>query len=235
MESDQQNTKKSLPETILFYFTNTKPIVQLFHLFWLVVASCALSASYVLAFHFTSVVNIYREAHSITSFGQDVMVSARNDQRIETKLKEILDSTRANRAYIYRFHNGLAAVNGVPFFFHTMTHEVISPGTPRTMQFEQRIPASINLAMSNQFVRNRCAVIDNTERDPDSQNYWYFQQRGARSMVRCPIFMQNGDLFGFIGVDYLNDLDRSTLESVAARLREQSIEMGSIFMTMRRR
>lgn len=216
------------------YLSITKPVVMLFHLVWLIVASCALSSAYILAFHFTSVVSIYRESHSITTFGQDIMVSARQDHAINTRLMEILESMRANRAYVYRYHNGLAAINGVPFFFHTMTHEVISPGTPRMMQFEQRIPASINIALSNQFVRNRCGVISQTDRDPDSQNYWYFQQRGARSLVRCPIFMENGDLFGFIGIDFIQDVDENLLYQLSEKLREHSTYIASLFTVTRR-
>lgn len=228
------DSKKSLAEVVVGYLNNTRPLIMLFHLVWLVVASCALSASYVIAFHFTSVISIYREAHSIATFGQDLMLSARQDQAVESRLKEVLEMSQGNRAYLYRYHNGLAAVNGVPFFFHTMTHEVISPGTTRAMQFEQRLPASINMALSNQFMRNRCSIIESTDKDVDSQNYWYFQQRSARSLVRCPIFMPNGDLFGFIGVDYLNEMDQARLESVATRMREHASAVAAVFSAIRR-
>lgn len=230
----EQPKKTGMIELVLNYFSTTPPILLLFHLAWLIVASCALSSAYILAFHFTSVVSIYREAHSIREFGQNIMVSSRQDQAIGLNLQRLLESSGANRAYVYRYHNGLAAINGVPFFFQTMTHEVISPGTSRVMQFEQRIPASINIAMSNQFVQNRCGVVDHADSDRDSQNYWYFQHRGARSLVRCPIFMQNGDLFGFVGVDYTGDVDDARLLAVADTVRDSATAIGALFAAIRR-
>lgn len=223
------NEKKRLAEVFIGYLTSTPPYLMLFHLFWLVVASAALSGAYVVSFHFTSVLGIYQEAHSIRNFGQNLMVSARQDQEIGNSLQNLLTSTKSNRAYVFRYHNGLAAVNSVPFFFQTMTHEVISPGTPRVMRFEQRVPASMNLAVSNRFVQNRCAMVEHTDEDRDSQNYWYFQIRGAKTLVRCPIFMENGDLFGFVGIDYIDGPEEMSLEAVANRAREAAAEMARIF------
>lgn len=233
MDNKLTNEKRSLPELFFTYLTITRPLILLFHLIWLLLASCVLSTAYILAFHFTSVVSIYKDAHSVTSFGQDIMRSAHQDQSIELRLKEILESSRANRAYIYRYHNGLAAVNGIPFFFQTLTHEVISPGTPRIMQFAQRMPASIDIALSNQFVQNQCGIIENTVDDPNSQNYWYFRTYRTSSLVRCPIFMPNGDLFGFVGVDYLERMDAQTLATVANRLKDSANQIATIFIPSR--
>lgn len=224
------NDKKRLAEIFIGYLSNTPPYLMLFHLFWLVVAAVALSGAYVVSFHFTSVLGIYQEAHSIRNFGQNLMLSARQDQEIGTALQSLLSSTKSNRAYVFRYHNGLAAVNSVPFFFQTMTHEVISPGTPRVIRFEQRVPASMNLAVSNRFVQNRCATIEHADDDRDSQNYWYFQIRGARALVRCPIFMENGDLFGFIGIDYTDETESDvSLETATTKTREAAIELARIF------
>jgi hypothetical protein len=195
----------------------------------MIIASCALSTSYIIAFHFTSVLNIYREAHDIKNFSNNLKFSTQQDTEINIILQSLLDNTKSNRAYIFRYHNGLASVHGVPFFFHTVTHEVISPGTTRVMQFEQHIPASINIAMNNQFMQNKCAIVRNADDDKDSQNYWYYQIRAAKSLIRCPIFMNNGDLFGFVGIDYLNDTPSELLNEAVLKVRNAALQLPILF------
>jgi hypothetical protein len=230
VKTQQESTGKlAVIDSFFGYLSRTPPYLLFVHLIWIMLASAVLSASYIVAFHFTSVLNIYQEAHSVRNFSANLQVSARKDREISAALTSLLESTGSNRAYVFRYHNGLAAVNGVPFFFQTMTHEVISPGTPRVMQFEQRIPASMNMAVNNKFSQNMCAVVEHADDDRDSQNYWYFQSRGARSLIRCPIFMPNGDLFGFIGVDYTTDVNGPPLATAATRIREVAGSMAGIF------
>lgn len=221
--------KLAIVDSFFGYLSRTSPLLLFVHLLWMMLASAVLSASYIVAFHFTSVVSIYQDAHNVRNFSANLQVSARKDREISAALVSLLESTGSNRAYVFRYHNGLAAVNGVPFFFQTMTHEVISPGTPRVMQFEQRIPASMNMAVNNRFSQNMCAVVEHADDDRDSQNYWYFQSRGARSLIRCPIFMQNGDLFGFVGIDFISDVNGPPLASAESKVKDSASIMANIF------
>lgn len=231
--TDEPKSKKSLIEAIFGYLATTPPYLMFIHLAWIVIASCALSFAYVTSFHFTSLLSIYREAHNIQNFSTNLRVSAAQDLEIERTLKELLASTNSNRAYVFRYHNGLAAINGVPFFFQTLTHEVISPGTPRVLQFEQRIPASVNIAVNNRFIQNECAIITNADQDRDSQNYWYYQSRNAIDLIRCPIFMPNGDLFGFIGIDYTTNISDDKLREDAAKVKEAAQAVVRFFINAR--
>lgn len=194
--------KPSLIEILIEYLSTTSPVMLLMHLVYIMAVCATLSVSYVLAFHWSTVVQIYSEAHDVKGFSTNLRNSVEVDNKLNTILTDMLAKTGGIRTYIYRYHNGLAAISGVPFFFQTNTHEVISPGTSRLMRYEQRIPASFNIAINNQYVKNECAAIINADDDKDSQNYYYFQSRGAKAFVRCPIYMANGDLFGFIGVDF---------------------------------
>jgi len=224
-----QGQTKSVVEIFLRYLSRTRPGLLFLHLIWLIVASCALSTSYIVAFHFTSLLRIYEEAHSVRNFGQNLRTSAKIDGDINTRLQELLEGTSANRAYVFRYHNGLAAVNGVQFFFQTLTHEVISPGTPRVMQYERQIPAGMNMAMSAEFLQNRCGQVQKTDGDTNSQNYWFYQSRGAKSLIRCPIYMPNGDLFGFVGIDFLNEVPPARMPAAVARVRESAKAIALIF------
>lgn len=203
-QSNQSDHKIKLTmlQIILDYLTRTPTLSLFVHMIYIGVVCAFLSFSYIAAFHWTSVVELYREAHDVTKFSTNFKVSVETDNQINDKLQKFLDKNEGQRVYIYRYHNGLAAISGVPFFFQSNTHEVISPGTSRLMNFEQRIPASIHIAMNNQFVQDKCYMIADTTKDKSSQDYYFYTSRNAVSMLRCPIFLSNGDLFGFVGIDW---------------------------------
>jgi hypothetical protein len=209
-------------------YLKTTPIWKLFlHALFLGIVSLTFSAAYLISFHFNSVLTVYDEAHSVQSFGTNLKTSVENDNAIYADLNRLLADNGGMRAYLYRYHNGLAAINGVPFFFQTMTHEVISPGTSRIMSFEQRIPASIHLAINNAFVNDKCSVIKDTNRDKDNQDYYFWLSRGARHLIRCPIYMGNGDLFGCVGVDFATDM--ANPDDAIKRVRDTAVSITKIF------
>ena len=206
---------KSIPvvDSILRYLSKTSAFMLAVHLIYIGTASIFISSAYVISFHWESLVRIYEEAHSIQSFSANLKTSVENDHRIYSDLNTIMADTKGMRAYVYRYHNGLAAISGVPFFFQTMTHEVIAPGASRIMEFEQRIPAGIHMEINNEFIQDKCAIINNTDKDPGNQNYYFYQSRNAKALIRCPIYMGNGDLFGFVGVDFSKNLSATTADS----------------------
>lgn len=207
MASPIENIKKeTLVAIFIAYLRATSPIMLFVHLFYVAALLAMLSTSYVIAFHWTSLVRIYDEAHSIQSFSINLKQSVETDNRINMELTDAMTATSGIRAYVYRYHNGLAAISGVPFFFQTNTNEVISPGTSRLMPYEQRIPVAIHMGINSNFVDNHCAVIRNTDTDRQNQNYYFWTSRAAKSLIRCPIYMDDGDLFGFVGVDFNRDI-----------------------------
>lgn len=222
-------TKKNLLEVFIGYLTSTPPKLLFIHLLWLIIASSTFSMSYVITFHFTSVLNLWKQAHDVQNFSNNLKFSAAQDLEINNILQNLMENTQSNRAYVFRYHNGLAAVSGVPFFFQSLTHEVISPGTARIIKFEQNLPASINIAMNNQFMMNRCAMVQHADGDKDSQNYWFYQMRAAKSLIRCPIFMPNGDAFGFVGIDYLMDPSQEIMSDGVEKTRSAAVKLANLF------
>lgn len=220
-------TKLTMLQILLDYLTKTPPARLFIHMIYIAIVCIALSGSYVVAFHWTSLIEIYQEAHNIEKFSDNFKLSADADNKINNILNKTLLEENAMRAYVYRYHNGLAAISGVPFFFQTNTHEVIAPGASRLMPFEQRIPASIHIAMNNAFVNNMCYVITNTTLNKNSQDYYIFTSRNAMAMIRCPIYMSNGDLFGFVGLD-INKAHVFTADQMT-HLHDVSVTLGNIF------
>lgn len=215
-------------DTLFRYLSRTSPAMLAVHLIYISTASIFISMAYVVSFHWESLVRLYEEAHNVQTFSANLKTSVENDNKIYANLETMVSDSNGMRAYVYRYHNGLAAISGVPFFFQTMTHEVIANGATRIMQFEQRIPASMHMAINNDFVQDHCAVIKDADKDPSSQNYYFYQSRNAKALIRCPIYMENGDLFGFVGIDFANELPKDS-NKIVDDVKNKATDIGKFF------
>ena len=186
------------------------------------------------SFHFTSLVHIYDEAHNIKQFSTNLRLSAKIDTEIQDILNKMLADSHSNRSYLFRYHNGLAAVNGIPFFFQTNTHEVISPGTQRLMQFYQRIPASLTPMMNQKFAQNECVVLNHIDKSTDIQLLYFYQSRNTKAMIRCPIFMGDGDLWGFVGIDFSNEQNPDKLSNDKTIVLNAAMDLTKIFSSFKK-
>ena len=83
------------------------------------------------------------------------------------------------------------------------------------------------MAINNAFINDKCAVIKNTDRDRENQDYYFWTSRGAKNLIRCPIYMPNGDLFGFIGIDFSADVRDA--QSTEKQTREIASEIAKLF------
>lgn len=224
--------KTQIFTAFLGYLSNTNPIMLLFHLLYIIIVCAILTFGYVVAFHWTSLLHIYEDAHSIQTFSTNLKTSVELDNDIRNSLERLNRQVNGMRTYVYRYHNGLAAVSGVPFFFQSMTHEVISPGASRLLPYEQRIPVGISMNINHEFLHNTCATIKNADADPRSQDYYFFQSRAAKAMIRCPIYMNNGDLFGFVGVDFYDNPEK--LETALGAVTDAAASVSKLFANQKR-
>jgi hypothetical protein len=218
----------SMLELLLKYFKTVKPLQMVFHLLFVIILMCVLSVTYIITFHFTPIMDLWQRSRSIEHFRNELSISLAIDTQINDQLQLILSQTQADRAYVFRYHNGVPSVNGIPFIFHSNTHEVIRPGVTRVSSLMQRIPSSINVHMNQEFAKGSCITILDVDKDPTSHDYWYFQARGSRHMIRCAIYTSKNDLLGFVGLDYLNNFSSDMTESTETRLRESASAMGNI-------
>ena len=229
VETDS-SSKPTMLQIIIKYLTDTPPWLLIIHLFYIGTICSFLSISYIAAFHWPSIVQVYEESKEHKQFSNNLKHNVETDAKITNGLKKILDNTGGMRAYVYRYHNGLPSISGVPFFFQTNTNEVIAPGAIRLINFEQRIPVGIHMASNVAFVANRCMLITNTEVDKSDQDYYFFQSRNAVAVLRCPIYMDNGDLFGFVGIDWNHTIQAdSKLED---QLHALALDLGKEFKSI---
>jgi hypothetical protein len=219
---------KSILELLLRYFKTVHPLKMLWHLVWISLVLFVMSITYIMTFHFTPVLDLWQRSRSMQHFTHELTTSIHVDARISEELQRALTQTHADRTYVFRYHNGIPAVGGIPFIFHTNTHEMIKPGVNRVISLMQRIPSSINVHMNQEFARGRCITLTDIDLDPTGHDYWYYQARGAKHMIRCPVYSQHGDLIGFVGADYVNDSRAGDVRAHESMLKQTAVNVGHI-------
>ena len=218
-------------QIIVKYLKTVPPLKMAWHLAWIFCMLCMLSITYIITFNFKPILDTWERSRSIEHFRSEMSHSIAVDARVNHELNNILQAARADRAYIFRYHNGIPSVAGVPFMFHSNTHEVIRPGTSRVIMFNQRLPSSLNVSMNVEFSKNNCVSYTGLSEHVDSMNYWYWQTRGAHSMIRCAIYTRSGDMLGFVGLDYIthpHDHDNSDNE---LKLKASAVLLSRLFET----
>ena len=218
----------SIIESLLKYLRATKPLTMMLHLMFIIVVMCVLSVTYIITFQFTPVMDLWQRSRSMEHFRNELTTSLHIDTQINDQLQTIMTQTHADRAYVFRYHNGVPSVNGIPFIFHTNTHEVIRPGVTRVISLMQRIPSSINVHMNQEFANGACITIMNVDNDPTGNDYWYFQARGSKHLVRCAIYTDSNDLIGFVGLDYLHTFTSEQITTTQSQLRASAAAIGRI-------
>jgi hypothetical protein len=216
-------------EIITQYLRATSLWRMFLHLVWLLCLLMMLSSSYIITFHFVPVMDLFRKSHSLTQFSAELGMTIALDQQVNTILQTLLTQTNSSRTYLFRYHNGIPSVNGMPFIFHTMTHELIRPGTTRVIVFNQRLPTGILGTSNTQMVSRRCVTLNYLDRSTESINGWHYNMRGAVAVVRCPFFSAQGDLLGFVGVDFNERVDDTVVEAAHVSAQAAAERLNSIF------
>ena len=206
---------------------------MLWHLVWIFAVLIMLSTSYIITFHFTPVMELWQSSRSFDHFRTELNTTISIDSQVNHELNTVLRSAHAGRAYVFRYHNGIPSVNGVPFMFQTNTHEVIRPGVNRVIASMQRLPSSINSQMTAEFTKNACVVLNHLDQNPDGSNHWFYESRNAHAMIRCAIYKNQGDLLGFVGVDFVEPTTDAELAAAHPSVLAASQIIARIFDTRR--
>lgn len=216
-------------DNIIKYLKTTPPWRMFLHLVWLMCLLMILSSSYIITFHFQPVVDLIQKSQSLSHFSAHLNVSIAIDQQINGVIQPLLNTTHASRSYVFRYHNGIPSVNNVPFMFHSMTHEMIKPGTARVVMFSQRLPTGILGHQNADMIRRRCVQVNHLDRTPESIYGWHYHMRGAIAVVRCPFFSAQGDLLGFVGVDFNERVSDTDLGTAVATTQAAAERLSAIF------
>lgn len=135
----------------------------------------------------------------------DVVISSlENDLVIERALKTLLDEAGADRAYIFRFHNGVTYYNGTHKSKMSNDYEAVREGVTTQAEFLQDLPTSLYLNWIKGVINMEMFVTDINIME-DLRVRYMLQQQGIEAIAVAPYY-RDGKLFALIGVDYIRKI-----------------------------
>ena len=137
---------------------------------------------------------VLREDRIITALDNDVL--------IQTALHKVLIRYKADRAYIFRFHNGVTYYNGTHKNKFSCDYEVVRKGTSRQATYLQDIPVTLFPTFIREVNANRMAYDDITDIE-DLRVQETLAEQGIKGLIVLP-YHRGGNLFAMVGIDYIN-------------------------------
>jgi len=157
---------------------------------------------------------VLREDRIITALDNDVL--------IQTALTNMLIKYQADRAYIFRFHNGVTYYNGTHKNKFSCDYEVVRKGTSRQATFLQDIPVTLFPTFIREVNANRMSYDDIRDIE-DLRVQETLAEQGIKGLIVLP-YHRDGNLFAMVGVDYINDVAAiSTIDDLEFKRRARQI------------
>ena len=133
---------------------------------------------------------------------QDRIVTALdNDILIQNALSKVLNKYNADRAYIFRFHNGVTYYNGTHKNKMSCDYEVVRKGVSRQATTLQDIPVTLFPTFIREVNADRM-MYDDIDDIEDLRVQETLAQQGIKGLLVTP-YRREGNLFAMIGIDYV--------------------------------
>ena len=175
-------------------------------------------------------------AIDLTVFNKDVVSnSLKNDILINRSLKELMEVTSSDRAYIFRFHNGVTYYNGSHKSKMSCDYEVVARGVSREAEMLQDIPTALYADWIMDVINHNMIVPDVNEIE-DINVRSTLKSQEIKALAVLPYY-RHGNLFALIGVDYLKpslykdeDIFRQNRDSIIQRLKIKVNTIGNLLI-----
>ena len=118
-----------------------------------------------------------------------VLGNIKNDLLINDGLSELLDNTSADRAYIFRFHNGVTYYTGSHKSRMSCDYEVVARGISSEAQRLQNIPTALYIDWISEVIANRMIHPDVNEVS-DSRARQSLIQQGIKGLAVMPYYRE---------------------------------------------
>lgn len=138
---------------------------------------------------------------------------SKNIAQIEKKITDIINvilkETNASRVCIVKYHNGNKDMTGRSFLKMSMTNEVVNIGVTSMMSEFKDVFRSLLAYWCHEIESKQYCVIEDAEdlKDVDMTMYQYLVSRNIEAKYGVGLKDNNGDVIGFICVEYLNKYD----------------------------
>ena len=133
-----------------------------------------------------------------------------SDVLIEDALYNLMERAGADRAYIFRFHNGVNYYNGEHKSKMSCDFEVTRAGISSEAQRLQDIPVGLYANWIRDVINYRM-IHPNIRGVQDVRTRLELQRQGIEAIAVVPYY-RNGKILALIGVDYVRPLDSVRLK-----------------------
>lgn len=151
------------------------------------------------------------------------------EKELEMYLTEILEKTNANRASLFRYHNGGKDYNGRSFLRMSMTNEVVKCGTALIQPQSQNIFRSMFYYLIRSLEDNGYDFIDDVEdiKNTDTGFYRYLRDFDIKAKYSVALYGFTGKIIGFISIDFANKED-TNIEKIKDCLENKKVKIETL-------
>lgn len=152
------------------------------------------------------------------------------NDKIYGELRSILETSLADRAYVFLYHNGGISSSGLFFQRMSCICEVVSAGVlPMTSEFQNLHKAAYS-SMCNSLRSQGHWYVDDVEtlKSTDPFMYQTLAGRHVEAMYVKALKDARGGVIGFIGIDYCSLSRNPTSEKVCSDLKSASLRVASL-------
>lgn len=139
---------------------------------------------------------------STEKFFESVPSRINRDVIVNDMLNDIMYMSGADRAYIFRFHNGQNYFDGSHKLRMSCEYEVVGAGIEPQAKYLADISTSLYPYFISQVIKGNMFYED-VDHIPDLTTKVTLKAQGIKSVAVAPFFDNNSNLIAMIGVDYV--------------------------------
>jgi hypothetical protein len=148
----------------------------------------------------------------------------KNSILIHQMLNDLMFRYKADRGYIFRFHNGIMYYDGTHKNHQSLAYEVCNRGISSEAMQLQNLPTSLFPRFLQEIMLNRM-FYSNINDIKENATRIALHEQGIKSVVACPVF-KNGQFTAYIGLDFVKDSIHEDFNY--HEFKQQTNEIGNI-------
>lgn len=133
----------------------------------------------------------------------EVKKDINNNVLIQQMLNDLMLKYKADRAYIFKFHNGVMYFDGHHKNHQSLAFEVCNKGISSEKMELQNLPTSLFPVFLQEVMLNRMIYTDIND-IKESATRIALKEQGIKSLIVAPVFKQ-GRFVSYIGLDYVKE------------------------------
>ena len=156
----------------------------------------------------------------------EVKKDINNNVLIQQMLNDLMLRYKADRSYVFRFHNGITFYDGKHKNHQSLTHEVCGRGISSEAMELQNLPTSLFPVFLQEVMLGKMIYSD-IEEIKENATKISFREQGIKSVMIAPVF-KDGKFVSYIGLDYVKE--RSPLDFNYHEFKKNTNEIGRLLV-----